>query len=53
MGLYYFKQYNDQYGHLQGDYLLEKLFAMLKIHIRAMYKSKETGRNKVMHFSSV
>jgi diguanylate cyclase (GGDEF)-like protein/PAS domain S-box-containing protein len=36
MDLDYFKQYNDQYGHLEGDHLLENLSAVLKTHIRVI-----------------
>lgn len=30
----YFKQVNDQYGHLKGDMVIERIAAMLKRHIR-------------------
>jgi len=34
MDLDHFKQYNDEFGHLGGDQLLEKLSIMLKEHLR-------------------
>jgi len=36
MDLDNFKQYNDEYGHLEGDHLLMNLSATLKSHIRAV-----------------